>query len=192
MRREEAEREAAWCNEHDERRRRLEFYAFDPSAGLAADAWEVSMRLRGEPGWDAEAPAHLDAAIADAQELVEPAGAYFPPEPVEAAPLPARPRRSERRRALGRELRRRPRRRRRAEEVGTEVDEVAVEPRSPLGRMVRVVGAAVIGVALLWVGTTTALVLLVGATSPTGLALYGLAVLVGLVAIGLGVVIRRS
>jgi hypothetical protein len=192
MRREEAEREAAWRNEHDERRGRLEFYAFDPSAGLAADAWEVSMRLRGEPAWDAEAPAQLDAAIAAPQELAEPAGAYLPPEPVEAAPLPARPRRSERRRARLQALRRRPGRRRRAEEVGAEVDEVAVEPRSPLRRTVRVVGGAVIGVALLWVGTTTALVLLVGATSPTGLALYGLAVLVGLVAIGLGVVIRRS
>jgi hypothetical protein len=186
MRREEAEREAAWRNEHDEQSGRLEFYAFDPSAGLADDVWEVSMRLRSGQGWDADAPARLDTAIAGLYEPAEPAGPYPPSEPVEAVPLPVPPQRSERGRT------RLPGRRRRADEIGTEVDELAVEPRSLLGRAVRVVGGAVIGVALLWVGTTTALVLLVGATSPTGLALYGVAVLVGLVAIGLGVVIRRS
>jgi hypothetical protein len=180
MRREEAEREAARRNEQDERHGRLEFYAFDPSAGLADDVWEVSMRLRSEPGWDTEAPAGPDPAIA------------APLEPVGAAPLPARPPRSTRRPARLRALRRRPGRRPRAEEVGPEADELPVEPRSILGRAVRVVGGAVIGVALLWVGTTTALVLLVGATSATGLALYGVAILVGLVAIGLGVAIRRS
>jgi hypothetical protein len=177
MRREEAEAEAAWRNKQDERRGRLEFYAFDPSAGLANDAWEVSMRLRSEPAdVAAPPPESVSPDLSPEDERVpgsaEPTADYPPSEPAEAYP-PA-----PRRRGL--------RRRRRAEE------ELAAEPRTPLGRVVRVVGVAVIAVALLWVGATTALLVMVGGTSPSGLALYGAALLAGFIAMALGFAIRRS
>ena len=201
MRREEAERQAAWRNETDERRSRFEFYAFDPSAGLAEEAWEVSMRLRREPlDQGAAVVAALESAGAEGwPDEVDPV-AEEPPgrapglradEQDETSLVWRRLARRERRRA-------RPRRprdaagRRRDEELGVQADELAVEPRSRLGRAVRLVGGAVIGAALLWVGMTTALVLLVGARSLTGLGIYAGAVLVGVAAVGLGIAIRRS
>jgi hypothetical protein len=80
MRQQEAEEEAERRNATDERRERLVFYAFDESAGLAEDAWDVATRLRRpeEFSWELPAPA-------------EPAVTAVPPgDPVPvAAPAPA-------------------------------------------------------------------------------------------------------
>lgn len=91
MRREEAEQEAAWRNANDERRTRLEFYAFDASAGLSDDAWEITMRLRR----DRPAPQPPTSAAPDATASPAPSPvvdepyrrpARRPPEPRRAAP----------------------------------------------------------------------------------------------------------
>ncbi|MFL5821662.1 MAG: hypothetical protein ACJ76S_13355 [Solirubrobacteraceae bacterium] len=232
MRREEAEQEAAWRNAHDERRARLEFYAFDASVGLAEDAWEVTMRLRSEPTpmpvADPPAAAPLQPAatpevapdVAAPDDLPpQPAAAAQPPsdlepwehptaEPAiagEAAPeaAPAGPPPEPARRWLraGRRMRaaprpripppRRPRRERPPDEP--RAADLALEPpRTLLERLTRLVGNAVIAVAILWVGMVTALALLTSTTSTLGLLIYGVALLVGLAAIGLGLAIRRT
>lgn len=88
MRREEAEREAAWRNAHDERRTALEFHAFDESAGMAEDAWEVTMRLRQQPAPRAPAPAPEPAVTALREAGPDPGPEPEPaPEP-ELAPEP--------------------------------------------------------------------------------------------------------
>jgi hypothetical protein len=214
MRREEAEQEAAWRNAHDERRSRLEFYAFDASAGLAESAWEVTMRLRRGPVPPAAetvpavaavpaptaAPARLQAETA--VDLPPPATAPWEddqdlsaPE-LEPATVPAPPRRSGPRRPrrdapparLGPSRRTRRRERREAERA-----ERGPRPsRTFLERMSRFVGAMVILVAVIWLGLITALAVLVGATSPTGVAVYVGALLAGLVAVGFGVLVRRA
>ena len=69
---------------------------------------------------------------------------------------------------------------------------LGLEPAGRLARLTRLVGNAVIAVAILWVGMVSALALLSSTTSTAGLLIYAGAVLVGLVAIGLGVVIRRT
>jgi hypothetical protein len=80
MRQQEAEEEAERRNASDERRERLIFYAFDESAGLSEDAWEVATRLRRPEEFQWELPAPAAPAVTAA-----------PPEnpvPV-AAPAPA-------------------------------------------------------------------------------------------------------
>lgn len=54
------------------------------------------------------------------------------------------------------------------------------------------IGSGVILIAVVWVGLITALAVLVHAESLTGLAVYAVAVVVGLLAIALGFAIRRS
>jgi hypothetical protein len=78
MLRDEAEREADRRNREDAGRARYEFYAFDESAGLAEDAWDVAARLREEPPSTAEWPGLGPQT---------PAGGAPPPEP----PAPAEP-----------------------------------------------------------------------------------------------------
>ena len=65
-------------------------------------------------------------------------------------------------------------------------------PAPPLTRAARLVGSTLILVALVWVGLATALAVLVQADSPSGLAVYALAVGVGLLAVVLGARIRKS
>ncbi|MDX6666881.1 MAG: hypothetical protein QOK04_261 [Solirubrobacteraceae bacterium] len=80
MRQQEAEEEAERRNATDERRERLVFYAFDESAGLAEDAWEVSTRLRRPEEFVWELPAPADPKVT----------AVPPDDPVPvAAPAPA-------------------------------------------------------------------------------------------------------
>jgi len=248
MQREEAELEAARRNASDERRSRLEFYAFDPSAGLAGDAWEVTMRLRRdrweedavaaaaevavpviEPHDPAPAPEFVDTppepdhepalAATESYEIApEPAvDDWFEPEPspvsaptpeplpeaeaeteteTEPVAAPARRRRGRRPRAGGRGRRgvdragaalreRRDRRRREREELG-------LEPPTVLERMSLVVGTALITVAVVWIGLIVAIVVLLGSTSLTGLVLSAGGIVVGVLAAGLGVLIRRA
>jgi hypothetical protein len=241
MEREEAELEAARRNASDERRSRLEFYAFDPSAGLAGDAWEVTMRLRREgseervvaaplaaeeppPGIELDdRPPAQDFVDVPTEPAYEPAPAptesyevgpappvddWFEPDPAPQptpAPLPepepgpvavpTRGRRERRRRAearprrvarVGAALRERQQRRRR------EREELGIEPPTVLERMSRVVGTALITVAVLWIGLLVAIVVMLGSTSSTGLALSAAGVVAGIVAAGLGVLIRRA
>jgi hypothetical protein len=276
MRREEAEREAAWHNAHDERRKSLEFYAFDASVGLAEDAWDVTMRLRPAPRAPAPVaspapvapPEHVAAPepvaapplpqgrpdpwpppaiapeatpdLAGGAETVPPAppagAAPEAPAPVEAAPQVRRQRlenlrrrvrttrermgtaregmrgarqgmraAQERARDAQRRMRAAQRRMRAAQRPalrrgrgsddvghGTGVAGLGLEPVSRLERLTRLVGTAVIAVGTLWVGMVTALAVLSSATSTLGLLIYAGAVLIGLAAIGLGVVIRRT
>src|SRR6476619_444966 len=49
MLRDQAELEAERRNHEDPDRARFEFYAFDESAGMAEDAWDVARRLRYGP-----------------------------------------------------------------------------------------------------------------------------------------------
>ncbi len=56
MLRDEAEREAERRNHEEPDRARYEFYAFDESAGMAEDAWDVAARLREGPPPTAEWP----------------------------------------------------------------------------------------------------------------------------------------
>lgn len=92
MLRDEAEREADRRNSEDERRKRLEFYAFDETAGVDDDGWTVAVRLRRTPPPDEAAadpgPATAAAAAAAVSESrpPEPAPAAAEPEPVAPAP----------------------------------------------------------------------------------------------------------
>jgi hypothetical protein len=93
MRREEAEREAQRRNLEDERRERYVYYAFDESAGLGDDAWQVAARLRRANEAPAAAPEELVAAAQPGAPGPEPAPAAGPA--VAAAPAayapPAQP-----------------------------------------------------------------------------------------------------
>jgi hypothetical protein len=275
MRREEAEREAAWRNAHDERRTRLEFHAFDVSAGMADDAWDISMRLRRQPAPpppasppdpaatalqsaapepgpepmlapEPEATPAPEAAPA-AKPALEPEPPVAPREepPVPPAPAvgaesepaarfdaPPQPRVSrlesvrgrvrttrermgsaretlrgaqegmraaqQRARDTQRRMRaaQRPRlaRRSRRPDAGNQAAaaDLGLEPPTRLERLTRLVGTAVIVVAVLWVGMVTALAVLSGATSVVGLLIYVGGVLIGLAGVGLGVLIRRT
>ena len=70
--------------------------------------------------------------------------------------------------------------------------DLGLEPPTRLERLTRLVGTAVIVVAVLWVGMVTALAVLSGATSVVGLLIYVGGVLIGLAGVGLGVLIRRT
>lgn len=249
MRHEEAEQEATWRNAHDERRNRLEFYAFDASAGLADDAWEVTMRLRREPAPAApavEAPREAGAPPPDPWEEAPqaPAAREYEYDPRDGEPSDAPRARADRweenygweegaaepwdeseadrwewadrfldeapaaeparsrRRDPGPSRRQTPRReseetgprrgRRRGAGHDDETD-VALRPhRGALERLTRLVGATVIFVALVWVGTASALAVMIGDTSITAAALFVGALLVGTMGVGLGVIIRRA
>src|SRR6185436_9768053 len=72
MLREEAEREAERRNQEDADRARYEYYAFDVSAGMADDAWDVSARLRQGPAstsdWPGLGPQTPAAGAPEAEE----------------------------------------------------------------------------------------------------------------------------
>jgi hypothetical protein len=188
---EEAQAEADRRNLEDPDRERFEFYPFDESAGMAADAWDVAARLRQGPTTQRPATA---AALAQprvaadepppdpepsgrARFVIEPvflespeeagdlAGSYPEPAPVHADP---------------------------AEEL---------EPYQPLehdalddrpGFFVRLVGLIVILVGLAWLGIVVALALILSPDDATSFAIYLGAASLGVLAMALGVVIRRS
>ena len=177
MQREEAEAEAERRNRDDPKAARFEFYALDESAGLADDAWDVGIRLR--PG-GSTAPATYAAARRRPEPPVE---SWLANEAVPPAPA-GRPRSVALQPCLlGRWLRRR----REARE--------SVEPGDePVrgGLLVRGLGAAVVVMGMLWMGVVVALAVLLRPDDVTGVALYLGAAVLGLLAILLGVAIRRS
>jgi hypothetical protein len=78
MLRDEAEREADRRNREDERRKRLEFYAFDETAGVDDDGWTVAVRLRRTPPPD---EATADPGPATAAAAAAAVSESRPPEP---------------------------------------------------------------------------------------------------------------
>ena len=161
MRREQAEREAALRNREDPGAARVEYYAFDESAGLSDEAWTVATRLR--PG-GSTAPATYAATRAPARRLAPP-----PPVAVEDswAPPEAPP------------------------PEWDELDELEPErPRSP--RFMRWLGATVIVVGMLWMAMLVVLAVLLKPNDAAGVGFYLGAAVLGLLAILLGVAIRRS
>jgi hypothetical protein len=176
MLREEAEHEAARRNLEEPERERFEFYAFDESAGLADDAWEVGARLRDARAPIAPAPPPEEPAVPEPESDA----VFAPPAPVEPKP-PRRPRVPPLRR---------PRRRARAAAGEPPVDESARVDRG--GRFMRGLGAVVIVVGMLWMAMVVALAAILSPDDAQELALYiGFGVL-GLLAILVGVAIRRS
>jgi hypothetical protein len=182
---EEAQAEADRRNLEDPDRERFEFYPFDESAGMSADAWDVAARLRQGPTTErpataaalaqpraaapeAELPAETvlhEAPETFSETPAEPAGVAYEPEPVYADP---------------------------AEEL---------EPYQPLepdalddrpGFFVRLVGLFVILVGLAWLGIVVALALILSPDDATSFAIYLGAASLGVLAMALGVVIRRS
>src|SRR5205085_2550008 len=194
MQREEAEAEAERRNRDDPKAARFEFYALDESAGLADDAWDVGIRLR--PG-GSTAPATYAAARRRPDPPPPYEGAVAVPElysepPVESwlADEAVPPARAGRPRSvalqpslLGRWLRRR--------RDARESAEAGDEPVRG-GVLIRGLGAAVVVMGMLWMGVVVALAVLLRPDDVTGVALYLGAAVLGLLAILLGVAIRRS
>jgi hypothetical protein len=199
MEREEAQHEAERRNREDPQRERFEFYAFDQSAGLAPDAWEVAARLHQGPA--APATAAATAALEEAAPAPvlheEPAAApdappvfheephvVEEPEPFHPEPLPHEgdlrpweeppPGRVATWRAGRRE------RRERDKEEGR------------AGPFVRAIGAAVMVTGLVWMAMVVALAVFLKPDDALSLGVYLGGAVLGLLAIGLGVAIRRS
>jgi hypothetical protein len=166
MRRDEAEREAAVRNRDDPAARRLEFYAFDESAGLSDEAWTVGTRLR--PG-GSTAPATYAATRAHAAPVLE-EDWEAPPAPV-PGPGPAL--------APG------------PGPAGLAEEEPDHRRPRP-GRFMRWLGAAVIVTGMLWMAMLIALAAILKPNDATGVGFYLGAAVLGLLAILLGVAIRRS
>lgn len=180
MLREEAEREAARRNLEDPDRARYEFYAFDESAGFAADAWDVATRLREGPPptaqWPAAGPQTPAGGAAEPASEEEPVFLEGPTvaevDPF-AGPDPF------------------------VEPHSYDVPLPHEEPKRDKrdgrpGGFVRGVGGAVILAGVLW---TTMVVVLATMLKPNDLTSYGVfavAAVAGLLATGLGVAILRS
>src|SRR4051794_20175856 len=101
MRREEAEREAATRNRDDPSAARVEFYAFDESAGLSDEAWAVSTRLRPGGSTAPATYAGAQAPVAAAEETSPEPLPVAPPEPLAEEPEPERRRSGVFMRSLG-------------------------------------------------------------------------------------------
>src|SRR5437764_10165421 len=153
MQRADAQREADRRNRDDPEAGRYEFYAYDESAGLADDAWEVGARLRHDPS-----PPPPSEGVAAVPELYAdpPPESWLEDEPAPPAPPTGRRERRGRRRAAGRRER---------------------GDRSA-GVFARSVAAAVIVMGMLWMGMVVALAVLLKPDDTAGVGLYlGAAVL---------------
>jgi hypothetical protein len=180
MLRDEAEREADRRNREDPDRERFEFYPFDESAGLAPDAWDVAARLRQGPRADRPATAAASARLAE-----HPVAYEEPPAQLEetAAYAPV----FEEEAALHDVY---------DEAVLYEEEVVPEEPAAPEedrpGLFVRLVGAVVVLSGVVWIGMVVALAVFLGPEDVTSFAVYIAAGVVGVLAMALGVAIRRS
>lgn len=192
---EEAQAEADRRNLEDPDRERFEFYPFDESAGMAADAWDVAARLRQGP--TTERPATAAGAArprepAVAEEAAVPETEAWTIEPVYEAPPPD-DRTGDPPLAPAYEP-----------EPGYAEPEPEPEPPEPYepdadeelddrpGFFVRLVGALVIVVGLAWLGIVVTLALILSPDDATSFAIYLGAASLGVLAMALGVVIRRS
>ena len=223
MLREEAEREADRRNREDPDRERFEFYAFDESAGLSAEAWDVAARLRQGPRTDRPATAaallHPDPPPAEATAYEETAPAGPPHEaphheaphheaphheaPSYEAPHHEAPHQAAAFEEAAYEEALRPETPYEEVSYAEHVEAVrAPEPAPGRGErkadedrpgvFVRTVGAVVIVVGLLWMALVVALAVLLEPDDATTFAVYLGGAVLGLLAIALGVAIRRS
>jgi len=211
MTREEAEQEAARRNREDPRARRLEFYAFDESAGVSHDAWEVTMRLRRGGPVEVAAPPPRPRPGPGRTAPPRPAPPPVEPDPPPAAPEPEPGEAFYDHAASADTSAALPETQAHAPfaepwpepeaayaeaeygEGGTadwEAGEVG-DGRRP-GRVVRAVGTLVILVAILWLGTITALAVILSADSSTAILIYIGSAVAGVLAVGLGFAIRRA
>ncbi|MDX6697937.1 MAG: hypothetical protein QOE65_1334 [Solirubrobacteraceae bacterium] len=183
---EEAQAEADRRNNEDPDRERFEFYPFDESAGMAADAWDVAARLRQGPSTQRPATA---AGAAHPREAVS----RPPPQP--AAPDAAPPETVAHETIAP------------AYEEPVAYPEAEPEPYvhpEPLeapdawehddrpGFFVRLVGLVVVFVGVTWLAIVVALALILSPDNATSFAIYLGAAALGFLAMALGVVIRRS
>jgi hypothetical protein len=177
MLREEAQSEADRRNRDDPDRARFEFYPFDESAGLSADAWDVAARLRQGPRTDRPATAaaatgrHAPPVYEEATALYDEAPAAYQDTAMYSEAPPAR--------------------RAEPEPAHDDHHDDHYDDNRP-GFFVRAVGAVVMLVGLLWIGLVVVLAVLLKPENTTSYAVYAAAALLGLMAIGLGVAIRRS
>jgi len=190
MRREEAELEAARRNRAEPDADRFEYYAFDESAGLSADAWAVGARLRaGVVAAPATYAGGARRTVEVEEARPEAPGEWMADGPPLAPPAPRRHPPRPRRRPPWRTIASQPsligrwRARRRA--AGEE------ESDQP-GVFVRGVGAAVIVMGMVWMVMVIVLAVLLQPNGVSGVVLYLGAAVLGLLAILLGVAIRRS
>jgi hypothetical protein len=176
MLRDEAEREAERRNHEDPDRARYEYYAFDESAGMAHDAWDVATRLREGPPQTSEWPGVGPQTAAG--------GA---PEPEPAPPVPEGPTIAEIDPFAGPEPFVEPP----AEEELLPSDAPAPDDGRP-GLFVRGVGAAVIVAGLAWLTMVVVLAVVLNPSEATSFGAFVVAAVLGILGILLGVVIRRS
>ena len=187
MLRDEAEREAERRNHDDPDRARYEFYAFDESAGLALDAWDVATRLREQPPQTAEWPGVGPQTPAGGAPAPEP---RVSPEPVEEPLVPEGPTIAETDPFAGPDPF--------VEPLPHEATLPYQEPGEPAedggrsGLFVQILGAVVIVVGMLWMAMIVVLAVVLKPNEPTTFVALLFASALGLLAILLGAVIRRS
>lgn len=200
MRHDEAQAEADRRNREDPDRERFEFYPFDESAGMADDAWDVAARLRQGPSTARPATA-AGARRREAAPAVpvheEPETAHEEAKPVYAEPVYAEPVYAE---PVHSEL---------VYEEPVHAEPLYEEPvyadPEPVyddededweddrpGFFVRLVGAVVVVVGLAWLALVVTLALVLKPDDATSFAIYLGAAALGLLAMALGVAIRRS
>ena len=169
---EEAEREATRRNLEDPDRARYEFYAFDESAGMADDAWQVSARLREGPPPTAEWPGmgpQTAAAGAPAPAVAQAPASSPPPAPpahefddvYPAEPLPYD-------------------------------DEEHYRDDGRAGIVVRTFGALVMIVGFLWMAMVVVVASVLEPSSLPSIGVFVAAGVLGFFAMALGLAIRRS
>jgi hypothetical protein len=190
MLRDEAEREAERRNHEDSDRARYEFYAFDESAGMAEDAWDVAARLREGPPPTTEWPGLGPQTPAGG---APPPAPQAPPEPVEEPLVLEGPTLAETDPFAGPDPF--------VEPLPYEEpppDEELLHPGEPDedgGRarlFVRILGAVVIVVGMLWMALIVVLAAVLKPNEVTTFVALLFASALGLLAILLGAVIRRS
>jgi hypothetical protein len=190
MLRDEAEREAERRNHDDPDRARYEFYAFDESAGLAQDAWDVARRLREEPPQTAEWPGVGPQTPAGGAPPPDP---RVSPEPVEEPLVLEGPTIAETDPFAGPDPFVEP-----LPHEATLPYEKPPPPGEPAedggrsGLFVRTLGAVVIVVGMLWMAMIVVLAVVLKPNEATTFIALLVASAIGLVAILLGAAIRRS
>jgi hypothetical protein len=186
MLREEAEREAERRNHEEPDRARYEFYAFDESAGMAEDAWDVAARLREGPPPTSEWPGLGPQTPAGG---APPPAPRRPPEPREESLVLQGPTIAETDPFAGPDPFVEPLP---YEEPLPHEEPKPEEDGGRAGLFMRVLGAVVIVVGMLWMALIVVLAVVLKPNETTTFIALLFASALGLLAILLGAVIRRS
>ena len=190
MVRDEAEREAERRNHDEPDRARYEFYAFDESAGMAEDAWDVAARLREGPPPTTEWPGVGPQTPAGG---APPPAPRRPPQPAEEPLVLEGPTIAETDPFAGPDPFVEPLPYR--EPLPHEAPHPHGEPGEDgggAGLFVQILGAVVIVVGMLWMAMIVVLAVVLKPNEVTTFVALLFASAVGLLAILLGAVIRRS